>query len=83
MKKFLAMALSVVMMASLAGCGGGSSNGEKITLKIGMPNGASLTPASILALIQAKSVIKDTAFRIFTVNKIKNPLLNSNNVLEI
>lgn len=54
MKKILAMALSVVMMASLAGCGGGSSSGEKVTLKIGMPNGASLTPASILEGFKAE-----------------------------
>lgn len=49
MKKMLSMLLAGAMLISLAGCGGqqGADDG-KVTLKIGMPNGSGMTPASIL-----------------------------------
>ncbi|MBS7298947.1 MAG: sugar ABC transporter substrate-binding protein [Eubacteriales bacterium] len=52
-KKILATALASIMAVSLAACGGNGDVDGKVTLKIGVPNGDTLTPFSIIEEFKA------------------------------
>ncbi|MBQ7793282.1 MAG: sugar ABC transporter substrate-binding protein [Clostridia bacterium] len=48
MKKLLALIMAAMMTASLASCGEQTSTDGKVSIKIGVPNGDTLTPFSVI-----------------------------------
>lgn len=55
MKKIVALVLSLAMMVAMVGCGGGNgATGDKVTLKIGVPGGNTLTPFELIDQFKAE-----------------------------
>ena len=52
-KKIIATALASIMAVSLAACGGSGDADGKVTLRIGVPNGDTLTPFSLIEEFKA------------------------------
>ncbi len=56
MKKIIALCMAAMMTLSLAACGGKPTSGDaQVTIKIGAPNGDSLTPLSLIEKFKAEN----------------------------
>lgn len=55
MKKVVSLLLVGIMLFALAGCGGEQASGDKVTLRIGMPGGADVTPMEIVENFKAEN----------------------------
>ena len=56
MKKIIALCIAAMMSVSLASCGGNKDTGDgKVSIKIGVPNGDSLTPLSLIEEFKAEN----------------------------
>ncbi len=60
MKKVVSLLLVGIMLFALAGCGGEQATGDKVTLRIGLPGGADITPMEIVESFKAENADIDT-----------------------
>lgn len=78
MKKKFAAIIAAAMTLALASCGGGQSSGDKVKLKIGLPDGDTLTPLTIVEKFKAENpdieVITDEAPWNDFMSKIKTQI---------
>ncbi len=86
MKRALAFVLIAVMALMAAGCGGGGEADGKVTLKIGMPSGADITPMEIADSFKAANPDITVELDEAPWNEFKKKLkvqLASNNVPDV